>query len=79
MVGLALTNGAEFIVSLLAVSICGAVAALINPGFTSGVYMHKESCLYYSFRLNLIEFLQENWNMQHILLDQFYGYAREKC
>lgn len=41
VVGLALTNGAEFIVSLLAVSICGAVAALINPGFTLGVYIAK--------------------------------------
>lgn len=79
MVGLALNNGAEFIVSLLAVSICGAVSALINPGFTSGVYLQRFLLTYHSSQINLIEFLKENWNMQPILLDQFCGYAREKC
>lgn len=35
VVALALPNSAEFIISVLAVSRCGGVASLINPGYTA--------------------------------------------
>lgn len=37
MVALALPNCAEFVVSFLAVSRCGGVTALVNPGYTVGL------------------------------------------
>lgn len=37
VVALALPNGEEFIVSVLAVLMCGGVLALVNPGSTIGL------------------------------------------
>lgn len=65
VVALALPNSGEFVVSLLAVSMCGAVTTLVNPVYTTGRYPdcppecvrtsgHKPRCSVHKIQVNWI-------------------------